>query len=265
MPPSPTPSQASPPTILHRGFGRVSVLETGAISSCLKSASAGLADCNAVRRGLTHHQRVESEYRRHGAPAYLAAYDVHRAHVIGHCAPSTGIEPFTALVDKVMTRQPYSSARRVFFVVERRITPRLDRSSAAHRCVSQRDHDPPAGTRVLAQPDIHFSVLQRKRLTPDDFPDLDVLANRLTAFEARYNTAADHSTGASTATTSPDSSPESPHNPRRTNGRAPLGCLTSSPFNIRRGRVGLRPRGARCCGCRFRWHSIRCVSVSTFS
>ena len=48
--------------------------------------------------------RVESEYRRHGTLAYLAAYDVHRAHVIGHCAPSTGIEPFTALVDKVMTR-----------------------------------------------------------------------------------------------------------------------------------------------------------------
>ncbi len=40
--------------------------------------------------------RVESEYRRHGTLAYLAAYDVHRAHVIGHCAPSTGIEPFTA-------------------------------------------------------------------------------------------------------------------------------------------------------------------------
>jgi hypothetical protein len=31
--------------------------------------------------------RVESEYRRHGTLAYLAAYDVHRAHVIGHCAP----------------------------------------------------------------------------------------------------------------------------------------------------------------------------------
>ncbi len=62
--------------------------------------------------------RVESEYRRHGTLAYLAAYDVHRAHVIGHCAPSTGIEPFTALVDKVMTREPYASARRVFWIVD---------------------------------------------------------------------------------------------------------------------------------------------------
>jgi hypothetical protein len=37
---------------------------------------------------------------------------------------------------------------------------------------------------------IYFSVVQRKLLSPDDFPNLDVLANRLTAFEARYNTAA---------------------------------------------------------------------------
>jgi hypothetical protein len=62
--------------------------------------------------------RVESQYRRRGTLAYLAAYDVHRAQVIGHCAPSTGIEPFSALVDKVMTREPYASARRVFWVVD---------------------------------------------------------------------------------------------------------------------------------------------------
>ena len=43
---------------------------------------------------------VESEYRRHGTLAYLAAYDVHHARVIGHCAPTTGIAPFTALVAK---------------------------------------------------------------------------------------------------------------------------------------------------------------------
>jgi hypothetical protein len=40
--------------------------------------------------------RVEHEYVRSGTLAYLAAYDVHRAHVIGRCEPSTGIAPFTA-------------------------------------------------------------------------------------------------------------------------------------------------------------------------
>ncbi|MGY4646362.1 hypothetical protein ACVWWN_000158 [Mycobacterium sp. URHB0021] len=62
--------------------------------------------------------RVESEYRRHDTLGYLAAYDVHRAHVTGHCASRTGIEPFSALVDKVMTRQPYASAPRVLSVVD---------------------------------------------------------------------------------------------------------------------------------------------------
>lgn len=40
------------------------------------------------------------------------------------------------------------------------------------------------------QIEIYFSVPRRKLLTPDDFADLDVLANQLTAFEARYNSAA---------------------------------------------------------------------------
>ena len=33
---------------------------------------------------------------RGGALAYLAAYDVHQARVIGRCEPTTGIDPFAA-------------------------------------------------------------------------------------------------------------------------------------------------------------------------
>jgi transposase len=62
--------------------------------------------------------RIEGEYVRCGALAYLAAYDVHRARVFGRCEPSTGIKPFTALVDQVMTAEPYASAKRVFWVVD---------------------------------------------------------------------------------------------------------------------------------------------------
>ena len=62
--------------------------------------------------------RAESEYHRFGTLAYLAAYDVHRARVQGRCEPSTGIKPFTALVDQVMSTEPYASARRVFWVVD---------------------------------------------------------------------------------------------------------------------------------------------------
>jgi transposase len=135
---------------------------------------------------------VESEYRRHGTLAYLAAYDVHHAKVIGHCAPTTGIEPFTALVSKVMTREPYASARRVFWIVDNgsshrgwtaaaRLTDAFPNAVMIHT---------PVHASWLNQIEIYFSVVQRKLLTPDHVASLDDLADQLTAFEARYNQAA---------------------------------------------------------------------------
>ncbi|TNC25116.1 hypothetical protein FG385_15835 [Amycolatopsis alkalitolerans] len=85
----------------------------------------GLAD--RPRRGRP--VRVESEYTRGGTLAYLAAYDVHRARVFGRCEPTTGIAPFSRLVDQAMTSEPYASARRVFW---RR--PRWPQRSGARPC-----------------------------------------------------------------------------------------------------------------------------------
>lgn len=42
--------------------------------------------------------RVEHEYERKGALAYLAAWDVHRAKLFGRCEPKNGIEPFSRLL-----------------------------------------------------------------------------------------------------------------------------------------------------------------------
>lgn len=63
-------------------------------------------------------RRVEFEYTRGGTLAYFGAYDVHRAHLIGTIAATTGIAPFGELVAKVMTTEPYASAKRVFWVVD---------------------------------------------------------------------------------------------------------------------------------------------------
>src|SRR2546427_2382698 len=62
--------------------------------------------------------KVEHEYTRCGAWAYMAALDVHRARVFGRCERRTGIDPFDRLVDQVMTRPPYNEARRVFWIVD---------------------------------------------------------------------------------------------------------------------------------------------------
>ena len=79
--------------------------------------------------------RVEFEYERHGTVAYLAAYDVHRARLMGRVEPATGIAPFPALVNQVMTAEPYASARRVFWVADNGSSHRgqasIDRMAAA--------------------------------------------------------------------------------------------------------------------------------------
>ncbi len=49
---------------------------------------------------------VEFEYQRGGALAYLAAWDVHRAKVLGRGERTTGIDAYHRLVDQVMQQEP---------------------------------------------------------------------------------------------------------------------------------------------------------------
>lgn len=136
--------------------------------------------------------RVESEYRRCGTLAYLAAYDVHRARAFGRCEQTTGIKPFTALVDQVMQAEPYASAKRVFWVVDNGSSHRnwaaAARLSDAYPN-AQMVHLPVHAS-WLNQVEIYFSVIQRKLLTPDDFEDLDELETQILAFENHYNAVA---------------------------------------------------------------------------
>jgi hypothetical protein len=62
--------------------------------------------------------RVEHEYFRQGAWTYLAAWDVHRAKVFGHCEVKNGIAPVDRLVSEVMNQEPYRSAHRVFWIMD---------------------------------------------------------------------------------------------------------------------------------------------------
>jgi DDE superfamily endonuclease len=136
--------------------------------------------------------RAESEYHRFGTLAYLAAYDVHRARVMGRCEPATGIRPFTALVDQVMGAEPYASARRVFWVVDNGASHRNWAAAArlSDAYPNARMVHLPVHASWLNQVEVYFSVIQRKLLTPDDFEDLDELAAQILAFEKHYNAAA---------------------------------------------------------------------------
>jgi transposase len=138
--------------------------------------------------GVARTMRVEHEYERGGALAYLAAWDVHQARLFGRCEPSTGIQPFGRLVEQVMTTEPYASATRVFWVVDNGSSHRgraaVERLEGAWR--NLRLVHLPIHASWLNQIEIYFSVVQRKVLTPNDFPDLAEVERRLLGFQRRY-------------------------------------------------------------------------------
>ena len=136
--------------------------------------------------------RVEHEYARCGAWTYIAALDVHHARVFGRCEANNGIAPFDRLVEQVMTRPPYNQARRVFWIVDNcsshrgvkavdRLRSRYSRLTLVHA---------PVHASWLNQIEIYFSIVQRKVLTPNDFPDLNAVAERLLDFQYYWETTA---------------------------------------------------------------------------
>jgi hypothetical protein len=132
--------------------------------------------------------KVEHEYERCGAWAYLAAWDVRRAKIYSRCEKKTGIVPFERLVRDVMRRKPYCSAKRVFWVMDngsshrgqaclKRLQTRWPKIIVVHT---------PVHASWLNQVEIYFSILQRKVLTPNDFYSLVEVEERLKAFERHY-------------------------------------------------------------------------------
>lgn len=61
---------------------------------------------------------VGHEYERMGALAYMAAWDVRPAKVLGLCRHCTGLESFHDPVDLVIRQEPCRSAHRVFWVTD---------------------------------------------------------------------------------------------------------------------------------------------------
>jgi hypothetical protein len=132
--------------------------------------------------------RVENEYKRGGALAYLAAWDVRRAKVFGRCEQTTGIEPFGRLIEQVMTQEPYASAHRVFWILDngsshrgKAAVKRLEAAWPTLKVVHL-----PVHASWLNQIEIYFSIIQRKVLTPNDFASLAAVEERLLAFETRF-------------------------------------------------------------------------------
>jgi hypothetical protein len=136
--------------------------------------------------------KVEHEYKRLGAWAYIAAIDVHNAKVFGSCEAQSGIVPFDALLGKILTHPQYRDARRVFLIVDngsshrgdtsiKRIQGKYPKITVVHG---------PVHASWLNQIEIYFSILQRKVLTPNDFTSLSQLQERINNFERHFESIA---------------------------------------------------------------------------
>lgn len=87
-----------------------------------------------------------------------------------------------------MTKQPYASAPRVFWIID---------NGSSHRGQAAIDRlqrrwpnlilvHTPLHASWLNQIEIYFSIIQRKVLTPNDFDSLATVARRLNEFEHLY-------------------------------------------------------------------------------
>lgn len=146
----------------------------------------GKAPAPAQRR------RVEFEYKRAGAFAYMAAWDVHRAKLFGLYETKTGIESFHRLVDLVMAQEPYRSAARVFWVTDNGSSHRSQK--AVLRLAQWYPNailvHTPVHASWLNQIEIYFSVVQRKVLDPNECENLAELKQRLSSFQSHYESIA---------------------------------------------------------------------------
>jgi DDE superfamily endonuclease len=163
--------------------------------------------------GKARMMRVSHDYHRGDTLAYLAylaylaAYDVHRANIYGRCEATTGIAPFTALVEQVMTQQLYASADRVFWVVDNGSSHRGQK--AIDRLAKQFPnavmvHTPVHACR-LNQVKVYFSILQRKRCPPTTSPTSPQSSNASPDSRSATTRRPNPSNGSSPPTISPTS------------------------------------------------------------
>jgi hypothetical protein len=194
--------KAGPVLDLYQGRWQGKLLHPGDFVVCADEkpsiqARARIHESLAPSPG-SRGQRVEHSYQRRGALTYLAALDIgrrggRRPRVFGRSEPRGGIAAFDRLVWQVMSKAPYASARRVFWIVDngsshrgRKSVERLERRWPNLVLVHL-----PLHASWLNQLEIYFSIVQRKLLEPNDFEDLGQLARTLNDFERRWNEVAE--------------------------------------------------------------------------
>lgn len=184
--------KASPVLDLYQGLWKGEPLgpDDFVISADEKPGIQALERIQAPRPAIPGHPaHFEHEYKRHGTQAYLAALDIQSGRVFGQVHDKTGIRPFMSLVDHVMRRKPYRTARRVFWIVDNgashqpstfpeRLRERYPNAITVHL---------PIHASWLNQVEIYFSIIQRKLIRHGHFPSQSALRHSILDFQYHYN------------------------------------------------------------------------------
>jgi transposase len=117
----------------------------------------------------------------------------HTGRVFASTSKTTGIYPFMTLIGQVMERPEYKNAPRVFVIVDNGSDHRgkaaIGRLRKAHPNAVM--IHTPVHASWLNQVEIFFSVIQKKVVSPNDFPSVEKLSETLLAFTGRYNKTAE--------------------------------------------------------------------------
>lgn len=149
--------------------------------------------------GVKQPVQFASRYARKGALNLFAALSVAEGLVYGCCRPSKTFLDFQAFLLEVLIPEAIRrGVRHIYLILDNGSTHAPKQLQA---WLNQKQHEKgwaftvevvwlPKYASWLDQIEIWFSTLQRKLLTPNDFPDLNTLQQRIVDFIARHNESA---------------------------------------------------------------------------
>jgi transposase len=131
--------------------------------------------------------KVEHEYKRCGATNLIAAFDTRTGEVIGICRRRKRQAEFIELLEEIDRRTPVEIT--AIHLVCDNVSMHKGKLTRAWLAKHPRFqmHFTPVHCSWMNQVEQWFSIVQRKRLTAPNFPNVSVLEERLLAFISEWN------------------------------------------------------------------------------
>ncbi|MCC5633545.1 transposase [Nostoc sphaeroides CHAB 2801] len=149
--------------------------------------------------GVNQPVHSAARYVREGATHLFAALSVAEGLIYGCCSPTKTFLDFQAFIISVLIPEAiHRGVRHIYLILDNGST-HAPKQLQTWLNQKQKEEDwnftvevvwLPKYASWLDQIEIWFSILQRKLLTPNDFPDLNTLQQRITDFIIRHNDSA---------------------------------------------------------------------------